>query len=137
MSKQLVLELPEDVYEQLQKVAKSAGQSLEDWAKKRLELSQLSESEKEAKRGKVRRHFGAVDLGYPTGADNEKIDVDLAKESVDTHNHETLEALAEGADDPLLQLAGTLECDVKDVAERHDYYIGTVLMKEPRGKDDG
>ena len=34
------------------------------------------------------------------------------------------------ADDPLLQLAGTLECDVKDVAERHDDYIGMSLMKD-------
>jgi len=85
MSKQLVLELPEDVYEQLQKVAQSVGQSLEDWAKKRLELDKLSESEKEAKRGKVRLHFGAVDLGYPTGASNEKIDADLAKEYTSPH----------------------------------------------------
>ena len=85
MSKQLVLELPEDVYERLQRVAKVAGQSPEDWAKKRLKLDKLSESEKEAKRGKVRRHFGAVDLGYPTGTDNEKIDADLAKEYADTH----------------------------------------------------
>jgi len=34
MSKQLVLELSEDVYERLQNVAKNAGQSLEDWVKK-------------------------------------------------------------------------------------------------------
>ncbi|MBC8462676.1 MAG: hypothetical protein H8D67_32320 [Deltaproteobacteria bacterium] len=78
MSKQVVLELPEDVYERLQKVAGAAGQSLEDWAKRRLGLGPLSE--KEAKKGKVRHHFGAVNLGYPTGADNEKIDEDLAKE---------------------------------------------------------
>ncbi len=83
MSKQLVLELPEDVYEQLQKVARAAGQSLEDWAKRRLFLGQLPE--KEAKRGKVRHHFGAVNLGYPTGADNEKIDEDLAKEYANIH----------------------------------------------------
>ena len=85
MAKQLVLELPENVYEQLQKVASSTGQSIEDWAKRRLGLGQLSKSEKEVKRGKVRHHFGAVDLGYPTGADNEKIDEDLAKEYADTH----------------------------------------------------
>ncbi len=83
MSKQLVLELPEDVYERLQKAAKAAGQSLEDWSKRRLGLGQLSA--KEAKRGKVRNHFGAVNLGYPTGADNEKIDEDLAKEYANIH----------------------------------------------------
>ena len=37
------------------------------------------------------------------------------------------------ANDPLLQLAGTLECDVTDVSERHDHYIGEALMKEMRG----
>jgi len=81
MAKQLVLELPENVFLQLQKVAENAGQSLEDWAKNQLWVHQLSESE--AKIGKVRRHFGAVDLGYPTGADNEKLDADLAKEYAD------------------------------------------------------
>lgn len=125
MSKQLVLELPENVYEQLQKVASIAGQSIEDWAKKRLRIGQLSESEKEAKRGKVRHHFGVVDLGYPTVAGNEKIDADLVREYADTH------------DDPLLQLAGTLECDVADVADRHDDYIGMSLMIELRGEYDG
>jgi len=83
MSKQLVLELPEDVYEHLQKVASSNGQSLEDWAKRRLSLGQLLEQE--ANKGKVRHHFGTVDLGYPTGADNEKIDADLAREYANTH----------------------------------------------------
>lgn len=48
MSKQLVLELPDDVYERLQNVANSAGQSLEDWAKKQLKLDQLKKDEKEA-----------------------------------------------------------------------------------------
>ena len=28
----------------------------------------------------LRELFGSVDLGYPTGADNESIDVDLARE---------------------------------------------------------
>ncbi len=39
------------------------------------------------------------------------------------------------AEDQLLQLAGTLECNVKDVAEGHDYYIGMLLMKELRGEE--
>jgi hypothetical protein len=41
------------------------------------------------------------------------------------------------ANDPLLQLAGTLECDVTDVSERHDYYIGQALLEEMRGGDGG
>ncbi len=31
-------------------------------------------------RGSLRELFGSVDLGYPTGADNEGIDADLARE---------------------------------------------------------
>jgi len=38
--------------------------------------------------------------------------------------------------DPLLALAGTLECDVTDVGERHDHYIGQSLLSEMRGNED-
>ena len=31
------------------------------------------------------------------------------------------------ADDPLLSLAGTLESEIADVADRHDHYIGVSL----------
>lgn len=36
-------------------------------------------------RGGLRELFGSVDLGYPTGADNESIDADLAREYASTH----------------------------------------------------
>ena len=36
-------------------------------------------------RGAVRELFGSVDLGYPTGTDNESIDADLAREYASTH----------------------------------------------------
>jgi predicted DNA-binding antitoxin AbrB/MazE fold protein len=36
-------------------------------------------------RGGLRELFGSVDLGYPTGADNESIDADLAREYGDPH----------------------------------------------------
>jgi len=39
-----------------------------------------------------------------------------------------LGTIKEDIDDPLLQLAGTLECDVSDIAERHDDYIGTAIL---------
>lgn len=84
MSKQLVLELPDNIFLQLQKLAKNTGQSLEIWAKRQLEY-QLSENENKDKKGQVRSHFGAVDLGYPTGANNEEIDADLAKEYIGAH----------------------------------------------------
>ena len=37
------------------------------------------------------------------------------------------------AEDPLEALIGTLECEVTDVAEHHDYYVGQALAKELRG----
>ena len=37
------------------------------------------------------------------------------------------------AEDPLEALIGTLECQVTDVAEHHDYYVGQALAKELRG----
>jgi hypothetical protein len=36
--------------------------------------------------GSIRELFGSVDLGRPTGADNESIDADLTKEYSNTHD---------------------------------------------------
>lgn len=36
---------------------------------------------------------------------------------------------AQIAEDPLEALIGTLECEVTDVAEHHDYYVGRALAK--------
>ncbi|MDA1054599.1 MAG: hypothetical protein O3C40_29560 [Planctomycetota bacterium] len=36
-------------------------------------------------RQRFERHFGAVDLGYSTGADNPAIDADLARAYADEH----------------------------------------------------
>ena len=44
-----------------------------------------TEAQKQTARERFERHFGAINLGYPTGADNESIDADLAKEYADTH----------------------------------------------------
>jgi hypothetical protein len=33
----------------------------------------------------LRELFGSVDLGYPTGADNERIDADLARDHASSH----------------------------------------------------
>lgn len=40
------------------------------------------------------------------------------------------------ANDPLLQLAGSVTSDVTDVCERHDEYIGQALFEEMRGQPD-
>ena len=44
-----------------------------------------TETARRAARERVERHFGAVDLGRATGADNTTIDADLAREYADDH----------------------------------------------------
>jgi hypothetical protein len=61
MSTVVTLELPDSVYEPLVQVAEKAELPLEEWILARL-----------------MRHAGAVNLGHPTGVDNESIDADLA-----------------------------------------------------------
>ena len=38
--------------------------------------------------------------------------------------------------DPLLELIGTLECEVTDIGEHHDDYIGDALLTELREDKD-
>ena len=38
--------------------------------------------------------------------------------------------------DPLIALLGTLECDVTDIGERHDDYIGDALLAELWGDEE-
>ncbi|HBI43686.1 MAG TPA: hypothetical protein DDY78_12675 [Planctomycetales bacterium] len=42
-------------------------------------------AEKNAARDRFERHFGEVNLGRATGADNEGIDADLARAYADNH----------------------------------------------------
>ncbi|AFZ44352.1 hypothetical protein PCC7418_2196 [Halothece sp. PCC 7418] len=84
MSQNLNLELSDEVYQTLKQQAKNAGLSLQEWIV--FSLTQQSHNqedrtvaEKEAVRDRFRRHAGAINLGYPTGADNESIDADLAR----------------------------------------------------------
>lgn len=39
-------------------------------------------------RERFERHIGAIDLGQPTGADNESIDADLAREYAAKHDQD-------------------------------------------------
>jgi hypothetical protein len=87
MSHSLTLELSDEVYATVQQQAENAGLSLTEWilacveqqsiAKNRLGIQ--THTEKEAARQRFRRHAGSIDLGYPTGADNDSIDADLAR----------------------------------------------------------
>lgn len=49
-------------------------------------ISRLTTASMPAKTaGAVRKHFGIIDSGDPRSADNDKIDRDLAREYLDTH----------------------------------------------------
>jgi len=69
----VTLELPDDVYQPLLQMAVAAHQTPEEWLLVNLRR-QLAIYDP-----KLRRHFGAVNLGQPTGADNQSIDADLAQ----------------------------------------------------------
>ena len=45
-----------------------------------------AEQKPQPKKGSIRELFGSVSLGYATGADNESIDADLAREYMNTHD---------------------------------------------------
>lgn len=85
MSEVVTLELRDELYADLKQKAESVGISLEAWIAAALEqqhslLSQpKTEAEKELSRQRFRRHAGAIDLGYPTGADNASIEADLVR----------------------------------------------------------
>ncbi len=81
MASVITLELPDEVYQGLQKIAKQAGQTPEALA----------------------RDWVAAEV-----------------KSIEN--------------DPLLRLSGTIDSDISDVADRHDYYIGKSLLKEMRGE---
>ena len=91
MSQTLILELNDEVYAALWRQAEAAGTSPASLAAAsleqqfRIEGSLRNEAEKQAARERFERHFGEVNLGYPTGADNESIDADLAREYADPH----------------------------------------------------
>ena len=89
MSQVLNVELSEEVFTAIQHQAKSAGISPTRWVANLLEnqyrFFSTTHEEKQKARERFESHFGAVDLGHPTGIDNEQIDEDLARVYADTH----------------------------------------------------
>ena len=94
MSKTLTFEIPDEIYEILERQAAQEGRTTESVAIEWLNSVQpaprpkLTEEERQAAIERFRRHAGAVSLGYPTGADNESIDRDLAREYGSSHEDE-------------------------------------------------
>lgn len=51
-------------------------------------VTKKGNGDKPKRKGGVRELFGSASLGYATGADNESIDADLAREYMNTHEDE-------------------------------------------------
>ena len=91
MSQSLTVELSDEVYAALRRQAQAAGTSLAHLAAALLERqfkatgALRTDAEMQACRERFERLFGEVNLGHPTGADNESIDTDLAREYSSTH----------------------------------------------------
>jgi predicted transcriptional regulator len=97
MSHSLTVQLSDAAYAALQQYAQTAAQSPAELAAAALEQrfsgsdgvrasnGLMCETERQAARQRFERHFGAVNLGYATGADNEGIDADLARAYADPH----------------------------------------------------
>ncbi len=89
--KTLTFEISDALYEVFQQMAAKSGRTLEEvaleWLAKYAPRSrpQLTEEAQQDAWGRLLRHAGAAHLGYPTGADNERIDADLAHEYSSTH----------------------------------------------------
>ena len=79
MTFQLTLKMPDELHQPLVDVASLTGQTPEEWIVTVLR-KQLPQRDR-----RLRSHFGAVDLGHPTGADNARIDADLAVAYDDPH----------------------------------------------------
>jgi predicted exporter len=82
--KALRSDLPDEIVALLQQIApqmkRTAEELTTEWLTKYGSQPRrlLNEQEQKAARERLQQHFGAVNLGYPTGADNESIDADLA-----------------------------------------------------------
>ena len=89
MSQVLNVELSEEVFTAIQHQAKSVGISPTRWVadllEKQYHFSSDTPEEEQKARERFESHFGEVDLGHPTGMDNEQIDEDLARVYTDTH----------------------------------------------------
>ncbi len=75
----LTVTLPEELQQPLIQVATASGQTPEEW------VAMLVRQRLPRRDPRLRQHFGAVDLGRPTGADNAQIDADLARAYADNH----------------------------------------------------
>jgi len=90
VSHTLTIQLTGQAFFRLQRQAEAAGTSPAELVAASLERPcevrrpARTEAERASARQRFERHFGELDLGYPTGADNDGIDADLAAEYADS-----------------------------------------------------
>lgn len=94
MVKTLTFQVADELYEAFRQVAAKNGTKTEEvalkWLAQRTPARRpyATEAERQSARERFRRHAGAVNLGFATGADNESIDADLAREYGSVHEEE-------------------------------------------------
>lgn len=94
MSQILNIELSESTFAVIQQRAEAVGTSpanfVEELLEEQFRSKTLSEIENQLARERFESHFGEVNLGCPTGADNDSIDKDLASAYADTHTNKKI-----------------------------------------------
>ncbi len=89
MEHKLTITLPEEVFRPLVETAESEGVSPEQIVTRLIKAgTSRAVKQPQQKHDSLRELFGSIDLGYATGADNESIDRDLAREYGATHEED-------------------------------------------------
>ena len=91
MSQKITITLPNEIYQPLAEAASQEGRTVEELAVTRLARTVTLRSAPPASsvdRKRVVDFIGAWDSGDSNSADNERIDVDLAREYAATHDEE-------------------------------------------------
>lgn len=92
--KTLTLNIPDEFYHAFERIAARDGSTVEavalDWLARNgpKPRPQLTEAESQAAWDRLLSHMGTVATGDPRSADNDRIDADLAREHVETHEEE-------------------------------------------------
>ena len=119
MSHSLTIDVPEDVFSYLNKLALQQGKTPETLAQE-LVSTAVQELEED-------------------GSSGDKCECRGKRPSPSKKAHKSRDARTKkrkSQEDPLLRWAGAIDSEISDVAERHDYYIGQALYRELRGNPD-
>ena len=94
--KTMTLELPDEIYEVVERTAQASSQPVASWVAERVPLllparkapPVLTSEEREVAMARLSRHFGRVNSGGSDAANNERIDADLMREYNNNHEDE-------------------------------------------------